>query len=72
MISEANPYYHGTKPRSGTLVIRFYRDASTMRLALERGEIDVAWKTLRPTDCKDLTCDPNYGSVVAPGGFIWY
>ncbi|MEM3371623.1 MAG: ABC transporter substrate-binding protein [Candidatus Korarchaeum sp.] len=72
MILEANPYYHGTKPRSGTFVIRFYKDASTMRLALERGEIDVAWKTLRPTDYKDLMGNPNYKSVVAPGGFIRY
>ncbi|MDW8035885.1 MAG: ABC transporter substrate-binding protein [Candidatus Korarchaeum sp.] len=37
IILEANPYYHGTKPKSGTFVIRFYKDASTMRLALEGG-----------------------------------
>ena len=72
MILEANPYYHGDKPKSGTFVIRFYKDASTMRLALERGEIDVAWKTLRPTDYKDLMANPNYGSVVTPGGAIRY
>ncbi len=72
LILEANPYYYGPKPKTKTIVIRFYRDASTMRLALESGEIDIAWRTLRPTDYRDLAKDPRFKVLEVPGSFIRY
>jgi hypothetical protein len=35
-------------------VIRYFADATTMRLALEKGELDFAFKSFNPSDIKDL------------------
>jgi peptide/nickel transport system substrate-binding protein len=69
---EVNPDYYGAKPKSTYCVIKFFKDATTMRLALERGEIDVAWKTLRPTDIVDLKKKPDLKVVEGPGAYIRY
>ncbi|MEM3961111.1 MAG: ABC transporter substrate-binding protein [Sulfolobales archaeon] len=72
IVLEANPYYYGEKPKTQTIIIKFYRDASSLRLALERGEVDIAWRTLRPTDYVDLIKSGKYNVIEAPGGFIRY
>ena len=69
---EANPYYYGDQPKIKKVVIRFYQDASTMRLALENGEIDIAWRTLRPTDIKDLQNEGKYSVIEVPSAYIRY
>ncbi|MFA4640257.1 ABC transporter substrate-binding protein [Pyrococcus kukulkanii] len=72
LVLEANPYYYGEKPKTKRIVIKFYRDASTMRLALQNGEIDIAWRTLRPSDIKSLKQSGNFNVIEVPGGFIRY
>jgi len=72
LVLEANPYYYGPKPKTKKIIIKFYNDASTMRLALQNGEIDVAWRTLRPTDIKSLKASGNFNVIEVPGGFIRY
>ncbi|AFK22598.1 ABC transporter substrate-binding protein [Pyrococcus sp. ST04] len=72
LVLEANPYYYGEKPKVKRIVIKFYRDASTMRLALQNGEIDIAWRTLRPSDIQSLKESGNFNVIEVPGGFIRY
>ncbi len=72
LILEANPYFFGEKPKTERIVVRFYKDATTLRLALERGEIDIAWRTLTPVDIKNLKANPELQVLEAPGGFIRY
>jgi len=72
MILEANPYYYGEPPKTKTIVIKFYKDAATLRLAFENREVDIAWRTLRPTDYEDLKKNPNYKVLEVPGSFIRY
>ncbi len=72
IVLEANPYYHGPAPKTKEIVIRFYKDAATLRLALERGEVDVAWRTLRPNDYRELEKDPRFNVIEVPGSFIRY
>jgi len=72
IVLEANPYYYGEPPKTKTVVIRFYKDAATLRLAFEKGEVDIAWRTLRPTDYEDLKKNPNYKVLEIPGSFIRY
>ncbi|MEM4762458.1 MAG: ABC transporter substrate-binding protein [Desulfurococcaceae archaeon] len=72
LVLEANPYYHGDKPKTKTIVIKFYRDATALRLALENGEVDIAWRTLRPQDYVDLAKNPNFIVDSIPGTFIRY
>jgi len=60
IVLEENPYWYGPKPKTKRIVIMFYEDAATLRLALENGEIDVAYRHLDPRDFLDLK---NLGMV---------
>ena len=72
LVLEANPYWYGGLPKTKEVVVRFYKDATAMRMALEAGEIDIAWRTLRPTDIQDLKKKEGLKVDVVPGGFIRY
>ncbi len=72
LVLEPNPYYYGEKPKSDKVIIKFYRDASSLRLALENGEIDIAWRTLRPTDIEQFKGKSGFKVVEVPGSFIRY
>ncbi|MEM0484412.1 MAG: ABC transporter substrate-binding protein [Pyrobaculum sp.] len=72
LVLEANPYYYGPKPQASRVVVRFYKDATTLRLALERGEVDIAWRTLNPPDIEALRVSGKYKVVEVPGSFIRY
>lgn len=68
----ANPDYYGEKPKTPNIVVKFFKDATTMRLAIEKGEIDVAWRALNPTDIVDLTGKPDLNVVKSPAPNIRY
>jgi len=72
IVLEANPYYHGEQPKTKTVIVKFYKDAATLRLAFENREVDIAWRTLRPTDYEDLKKNPDYKVIEVPGSFIRY
>jgi len=69
---EANPDYYGEPPKWPRIIIKYFADSTTMRLALENGEIDVAWKTLEPTDYIDLAKNPDFKIIEGPGAYIRY
>jgi len=71
IVLEKNPYYYG-EVKTPRIVIRFYKDATTLRLALEKGEVDIAWRTLRPSDYRELQGNPKYKVIEIPGSFIRY
>ncbi len=54
LVMEANPDYYGDAPKTPQVIIRYFADSATMRLALENGEIDIAWKSLAPVDLKSI------------------
>lgn len=62
-----NPCYYGDKPKTSKILIKFYKDPQSLRLAVERGEIDIAFRTLSPTDLKDLVNNPKLQVVAGPG-----
>jgi peptide/nickel transport system substrate-binding protein len=72
IVLRENPYYHGEKPKTKEIVVKFYRDATSLGLALENGEVDIAWRTLRPQDYVDLQKKPNFVVESIPGTFIRY
>lgn len=69
---EANPDYYGTKPKSRYAVVRFIKDAITLRFAIQSGAIDVAWRTLRPIDISDLKTIEELNFTEVPGPYIRY
>lgn len=68
MVLEANPYYFGDAPAINKVIIRYYADPTTMSNAIERGEIDVAWRTLGPVEAIRLqgVAGMNVDKVNAP------
>jgi peptide/nickel transport system substrate-binding protein len=53
-VFKPNPYYWGTKAANGGVIINYYTKSSTMKLALEKGEIDMAFETFTPTELVSL------------------
>ncbi|MBO8180543.1 MAG: hypothetical protein H0Z19_08735 [Archaeoglobus sp.] len=72
LILEANPNFFGDQPMTKRIVIKFYKDATTLRLAMEKGEVDIAWRTLAPIDIESLKEKEGLQVIEAPGGFIRY
>jgi peptide/nickel transport system substrate-binding protein len=49
VVLEPNPYYNGDlPPKVDQIIIRYFSDPQTMALAVQNGEIDVAWRILGP------------------------
>jgi peptide/nickel transport system substrate-binding protein len=55
---EANPNYY-SKPKTPYIVVRFFSDSTTLRLALERGDVDVVLRGLTATDIVDFKNKPS-------------
>ena len=72
VVLEANKMFYGPKAKNSRVVIRYFADATTMRLALEKGEIDFAFKTLNPSDIKDLQKSNKFEVITGQGPFIRY
>lgn len=69
---EQNEGYYGTAPAWPNIIVKYFEDSTTMRLALVNGEIDVAWKTLSPTDYPELEGNADLSVIEGPGAYIRY
>ena len=72
VVLEANPGYYGEAPKNARVVIRYFADATTMRLALEKGEIDIAFKSFNPSDISDLEQSEDIVTIKGQGPYIRY
>ena len=73
MVLKPNPYYTGDlKPTAKQVIVRFYSDANTMALAVQSGEIDVAWRILSPDQLTQLKGVSNLTVGTINGGAIRY
>src|SRR3954469_15733943 len=71
---EANPDYKGLlgKPKTDKVNVKYYADASNLKLDIQEGNIDVAFRSLSPTDIADLRKNSKVQVVDGPGGEIRY
>ncbi|WP_127793319.1 ABC transporter substrate-binding protein [Agromyces sp. LHK192] len=71
---KANPDYQGIlgEAKTETVNVRYYTDASNLKLDVQEGNIDVAHRTLSATDIEDLRGNDNVKVVDGPGGEIRY
>jgi peptide/nickel transport system substrate-binding protein len=70
---EANPNYVGDRqPKSAQVFISYYPDSSGLKLAVQNGEIDVAWDKLGPTDLTALSQDDSLTVAKGAGAEIRY
>ncbi|MDR1825506.1 MAG: ABC transporter substrate-binding protein [Bifidobacteriaceae bacterium] len=69
-----NPDYAGVQgtPQNGGIIMTYYKESSNMRLNIESGEDDVAWRSLTATDIASLESSDAVEVVYGPGGEIRY
>jgi peptide/nickel transport system substrate-binding protein len=69
----ANPEYDGPKePQSEQVFISYYQEPAQLKQAVESGDIDVAWRSLSPTDINDLKDSDSVEVYEGDGSEIRY
>ncbi len=69
----ANPNYAGKRtPQSDRVFIQYFADASPLRQAIESKGVDVAWRTLSPTDLTSLRTNSAVSVVDGEGAEFRY
>ena len=64
-----NDSYKGLTPAKNSAVqVKYFADASNLKMAVQQGQIDVANRSLSPTDIEDLSKDSKVKVVKGPGG----
>lgn len=71
---KANPNYAGAGEGAKTpnITMKYYADANNMKLDVQKGDIDVAWRSFSATDIEDLESKDNLTVHKGPGGEIRY
>src|SRR5215212_3363859 len=71
---ETYPDYQGLLGAAKTekINVKYYADASNLKLDIQEGNIDVAFRSLSATDIEDLRGNDNVKVVDGPGGEIRY
>lgn len=69
---EPNPNYYGDQPNVDQVIIRQFADPQSMALAVQSGEIDVAWRILGSEVAEELATVDGLNSEVVPAGPIRY
>src|SRR3954466_6857444 len=71
---EANPDYQGSlgAPKTDKVNVKYYADASNLKLDIQEGNIDVPLSSLSATDIEAVRGNDNVQVVDGPGGEIRY
>ncbi|WP_461636272.1 ABC transporter substrate-binding protein [Glutamicibacter soli] len=70
----ANDAYAGVlgAPANKSAAIKYYADSNNLKLDIQQGNIDVAWRSLTPTDVEDLGKEESLIVHKGPGGELRY
>jgi peptide/nickel transport system substrate-binding protein len=71
-VYETNDDFSGAAPKNDGLIVRYYAKSSTMKLGLERGEIDMAFQTFTPTELASLRKNKSVKVYAGNGAVIRY
>lgn len=71
---EPNENYQGLldAPANSGVILSYFADSSNLKLAVQEGDIDVAYRSLSATDVDDLSKSDKVQVVDGPGGEIRY
>jgi len=69
-----NPAYTGLlgPAKSESVTMKYYADSTNLKLDVQKGNIDVAWRSLTATDIESLKTDKTVKVDIGPGGEIRY
>ena len=64
-----NTSYKGLTPAKNDAVqVQFFADTANLKMAVQQGQVDVAFRSLTPTDVEDFSKDSKLKVVKGPGG----
>ena len=69
---EANPSYYGTPPKMSHVTIVRYTTANALKLAMQTGAVDVAYRSLLPQDFATFKTDTTVKTMEGPSPYIRY
>ncbi len=72
-ILSANDNYQGDKKaKAPRIFVSYYPESAQLKQASQRGEVDIAWRSLSPTDINDLKKDDKVTVAEGAGAEIRY
>jgi peptide/nickel transport system substrate-binding protein len=76
-VLEANENYTGDNTGGASQVfVKYYAETSALKLAVETGEVDVAWRSLAPAELTDLEGNDDVTVATGKGSeiryYVWY
>jgi peptide/nickel transport system substrate-binding protein len=72
LVMEAFEDYHGDPPANGRVIVQLFDTSSALKLAVEQGEVDIAYRSLTPTEIDDLRNQDGIEVVQGTGIEIRY
>ena len=74
MTLTANPYYwnYPAYPKTHTIIIKFYPDATSLAAAIKSGDVDLAYRQFTTTDIQSMMTTQGLHVYPSPGAFIQY
>lgn len=66
-ILEANPNYYGGKPAFDRIIIVYYQEEAQLTLAVENKDVDMAWRSVLPTEADRLDQMADLDLLTLPG-----
>ncbi|MGH3333942.1 MAG: ABC transporter substrate-binding protein [Nocardioidaceae bacterium] len=72
-VLEVNENYDGERtPKSGQIYVQYFSDPAPLKQAIESGQVDIAWRTLSPTDLNDLESKDSVKVIKGEGSEFRY
>lgn len=72
-VLEANDSYDGPRtPKAPQVFVQYFSDPAPLKQAIESGQVDIAWRTLSPTDLNDLEGSDNVDVIKGEGSEFRY
>ncbi|HEY8300975.1 MAG TPA: ABC transporter substrate-binding protein [Jatrophihabitans sp.] len=69
----ANTNYSGPNtPKTQNIIVKTYSESSNLKLNIQSGQIDVAYRSLTPSDITSLSSDSNVKVIKGAGGALRY
>jgi peptide/nickel transport system substrate-binding protein len=70
---QANPnYWNASYPKTPNIIIKMYADSSSLALAIQSGDVDIAFRQLASTDIVSMQQNSNLKVWTGTGAFIQY
>ena len=72
-VLEVNPEYTGPRePQADQVFVKYFAEAGALKTAIETQQVDIAWRTLSPTDLTDLDGNSDVEVIRGEGSEFRY